>query len=545
MNASQSLSKLQIRAEAELRYRAVKGDSTALSYLHGYGSFDSDPLGFNEIHLKTRFTDPIKQVIESVMENTVTIAVSANAIGKSHSAAHIAVWFYKVFTDSKVFISAAPPENNLKQILWGEIGTIIHDHPHVFAEDKISEGMKIQRSSKSFISGVIIPSTGTPEQREAKFSGKHSAHLLFIVDEGDAVPPEVYKGIESCMSGGMARLLIMFNPRADIGYVANMVKKKQGKIIFLSAFDHPNVLTGVETIKGAVTREMTVRRINQWSRPMAKDEKPNLECFQTPQFLVGSIANSPQNIPYPPLPAGWRRVENPELFYKVIGVYPPQSEMQLISRAWVDMAVSRWQTYVALHGEIPPKAVFPIIGIDVADQGRDKNALTQRWGGWVAPIRTWNGIDVEQTAIKAAEIIKFLDVPLNKIKVNVDGTGVGAGVAPRMQGLKIPYAEKVMVASSPTFIARDEYGNEMGVFPQLRDQLWWSCMLWLKNDPGAMIPPDDDLIDELVAPSYEVYNGKVRISHKEKMKESLGRSPDKAESLIMTFAPDQPIAGAW
>ena len=38
--------------------------------------------------------------------------------------------------------------------------------------------------------------------REAKFSGKHAPYLLFILDEGDAIGDEVYRGIESCMSGG-------------------------------------------------------------------------------------------------------------------------------------------------------------------------------------------------------------------------------------------------------------------------------------------------------------------------------------------------------
>ena len=60
----------------------------------------------------------------------------------------------------------------------------------------------IIRSDKSFIQGVAIPMSGSPEEREAKFSGKHSPVLIFIVDEGDAVPEEVYKGIEGCMSGG-------------------------------------------------------------------------------------------------------------------------------------------------------------------------------------------------------------------------------------------------------------------------------------------------------------------------------------------------------
>lgn len=539
---------MQIRAEA-LKQKILLQNKT---FADGSGTnanhfeiYRNDPIRFGTEILGEKYTDPIKHVMESVRDNPVTIAVSANATGKSHAAARIAVWFYTVYPESQVYTTAAPPERNLRKILWGEIGRIVRNHPNLFEGGTVSTGMNIQRNSQSFITGVSIPFTGTPEQREAKFSGKHAPFLLFIVDEADAVPPEVFKGIESCLSGGMGRLLIMFNPRHDSGMVARMVKYKEGNVLHLSAFDHPNVITGEDQIPGAVTQEKTIRRINEWSRPLASDESPDVECYEVPKFLVGKIAKDKANIPYPPLPAGKRKVTNPSFFYMVLGIYPPQSETQLISRAWIDTAVSRYQSYVALYGEAPPKAVTPIIGVDVADMGKDNNALTQRWGGWVAPLRVWNGIDTEKTAVKIVEIIKYLDVPLHKVKVRVDGTGVGAGVAPRIATLGVHDAKGIMVASSPTFEPKDDSGNVMGVFFQMRDQLWWSVMLWLKNDIGAMIPPDEELIEELVTPSYGVYNGRVRISDKNTMKETLGRSPDKAESLMMTFAPDEPTAGAW
>lgn len=538
-----------LQAEAELRLRARGGDPLAVAYFGGYHSYRNDPVGFIKNHLKVPvITDPIKRVIESVRDNKVTIAVSANGTGKSYAAARIAVWFYKSFPNCQVYTTAAPPEKNLKNILWGEIGEILRQCPDVFREDKIYDDMNIKRNKREFITGVTIPSSGSPAEREAKFSGKHQEHLLFIVDEGDAVPLEVYRGIESCMSGGMVRLLIMFNPRADRGAVAQMVKKKQGNIIYLSAFEHPNVITGEDVIPGAVSRDITVERINEMTEALAPGERPDIECYEVPKFLVGATGVDKSGNPYPPLPAGWRRVRSPEFFYKVLGKYPPQSEMQLISRAWVDAAVSRYMSYVARFGEKPPQNVLPIIGIDVADGNdstNDKSALTQRWGGWVAPIRAWKEADTDQLAIKCVEVLKHLNVPLEKVKVKVDGTGVGAGVAPRMQRLKVAYAEKVMVASSPTQQPLSSDGIPLGDFLQLRDQLWWSTMLWLRDDSGAMLPPDDDLIEELTTPSYGVYNGKVRVSSKDYMKDMLGRSPDKAESLILTFAPDEPEAGAW
>jgi len=78
--------------------------------------------------------------------------------------------------------------------------------------------------------------------------------------------------------------------------------------------------------------------------------------------------------------------------------------------------------------------------------------------------------------------------------------------------------------------------TEAGEFNRLRDQLWWSVREWLRADPGAMLPPDEQLLEELSIVTYEVKDGKIRIMAKDEMKELLGRSPDRADSLCLTFA---------
>lgn len=234
--------------------------------IENYNAYQSDPVGFGEQVLGEFYTDEVKTLMESVRDNPVTVAKSANAVGKTHSAARIAVWWFKCFKDSQVFSSAAPPEANLKKLLWGEISSIVEKYPKVFKSDNL-KSLHIERSAQNFITGVTIPMSGTVAQREAKFSGKHSPYLLFIVDEGDAVPDEVFRGVESCMSGGHARLLIMFNPRAEAGEVYRMERDGRANVVHLSAFKHPNVITGKDQIPGAVSCMTTIRRINQWCRP--------------------------------------------------------------------------------------------------------------------------------------------------------------------------------------------------------------------------------------------------------------------------------------
>ena len=180
-----------------------------------FEKYKDDPVLFCEEVLGETLTDDVKRLMESVRDNTITIAKSANAVGKTHAAGGLAVWAYKCFAGSQVITAAAPPEANLKKILWSEIGHRVESHPKVFKNDK-QMVLEVSRSAKSFLIGVTIPTAGTETQREAKFSGKHAPYLFFIIDEGDAVPDEVYKGIESCISGGHTRVLVMFNPRGRI-----------------------------------------------------------------------------------------------------------------------------------------------------------------------------------------------------------------------------------------------------------------------------------------------------------------------------------------
>ena len=490
-----------------------------------FSNYQDDLVGFSEDVLGETLTDDVKVLMESVRDHQVTIAQSANATGKTHAAARIAIWWYKCFPECQIYTAAAPPESNLKKLLWGEIGGTIEKHLDLFKSDT-KTNLHVSRSAQSFLTGVTIPMAGTESQREAKFSGKHSPYLLFILDEGDAIPDEVYKGIESCMSGGHARLLVMFNPRAEVGEAYRMIRDRRANVVKLSAFNHPNVVTGRDEIPGAVTRETTIRRINEWCRPLADGEQFDSECFELPAFLEGKTARSQSGFQYSPLRAGYYKIMEPAFSYMVLGWYPAQGNTQLISKEWIAKARSRWDAYVLEHGEVPPEFTSATMGLDVGEYGADANCCCFRYGGFVERLITWNGVDTVFTGDRAISEYKGRNVSSAK----VDGTGVGAGVAPHMNRNSCS-ASSVKVASSPT------ESTELGEFQILRDQLWWSCREWLRTDSGAMLPPDEMLVEELATPTYEVTNGKIRVMKKDVMRDLLKRSPDRADALCLTFAP--------
>lgn len=493
-----------------------------------YSKYQEDPVGFIRNELNIELTDDVAEMAESVRDNRITVAKSATGTGKSHGASAISSWFYKAFDNSRVYTIANPYEN--QKILWSELSGIVGDSG-LFGDDRITT-MHIERSAKDFITALTVPTVGTDDVKEGKFSGKHHEHMLFVVDEGDTVPDFVYRGIEGCMSGGHVRLLILFNPRYEAGEPYRHERDKTAKVIHLSAFNHPNVITGEQIIPGAVDRETTVQRINEWCRPLAGDELPSVNTFELPEFLIGSVAKKKgTNEEYPPLRAGYYYVNESAFFYMVLGEYSPQPAQQLISREWVNNARARWDAYVAMNGEFPPEGVRPVLGGDVADRGDDSNVRAARYGGFVSRLKKWNGVDTD----KSADIFAQEHKTLNAYASCIDATGVGAGIAPKMRRLGCN-AHGVMVSETPTSKC------ELGEFAQTRDQLYWSFREWLRTDPGAMLPPDERLLQQILTPTYDIVKGRVKIMPKSRtegkvcMKDLLKHSPDEMESLVMTFA---------
>jgi len=481
------------------------------------------------------FTEDVEKTVESVRNNQITLARSANGVGKSHVASRLGIWFYSVYADAQVYMTAAPPESNLKNILWAHVGRIARDKPALFSGHLIRR-LRIERHPESFIQGVAIPLQGTAQEREAKFSGKHAPHLLFIVDEGDAVPEEVYKGIDGCMSSGFVRLLILFNPRSPQGYIPDLEKRGGANVIELSAFNHPNVVKGRDIIPGAVSREVTVKRINMWTRILATGEQPDQNCVKVPDFLVGATAVSDDGHFFPPLPAGERKITTEEFWYKVLGKYPSQGSRQLIAEEWITRARTRHDLYVATFGEKPPQNTRPRVGLDCAEFGSDNNSLCARYGGYVAPFMSWGGLDTDETATKGFEEYRRLNGDL----LYVDSLGIGSSVAPRIYriGKEKDYDVVVIgvkVSEKPSKITK----TDLGEFYSMRDELWWRCRDWLEKDSTAMLPNDPMLLEELRTATYDYTDNssKIKIMKKEEFREKIKRSPDRADALCLTFSP--------
>ena len=171
--------------------------------------------------------------------------------------------------------------------------------------------------------------------------------------------------------------------------------------------------------------------------------------------------------------------------------------------------------------------------LDVARFGTDRTVFTLRSGSRVEYVEVQSKKDTMEVAARA----KVLSERLNATAVYVDVIGVGAGVVDK---LKLDGVEVIAVNAAETAPNRsankdDAQGRIM------RDYLWIEMARWLREDePAFLIDKDmaEDLVGELASVKYGIDGkGYLTVEMKDQMRKRLGRSPDLADSLALTFAP--------
>lgn len=498
----------------------------------GFDPFDEawkdDPVGWCESAFHETYTSEQKAILLSIRDNEETIGKSATGVGKTHLAARAACWILFCFRGSQVYCIAAPPLSNLELLLWAQIEALMSKAPGLF-KGMGTSGLQVKAGDLWWIQGLTIPNEGTYESKVSKFSGKHAPTLFFIFDEADGIPGFVFEGVEGCTSGGLTRKLYLFNPKAERGTVYQKEKNREAYVIPITAINHPNVVTGENIYPGAVDREKTVRRLLEWSHPLKSGEPKTGDVFEVPDFLVGCTARSRdgQRI-LGPLEPGWRIATIPSLMYMVFARYPAQSETKLISNVWYEEARDRYDQWVAEYGVHGPTGVKPVLGLDIG-VSVDPSVLTIRAGGFVYPQLAWPGEgDPAHSVKKASEYFKEYGCRM----AFPDAGGVGAGAPAHFTRLGCPVTG--VVGSQASTIL-----TELGKFRNIRDQNLWAVREWLRTDPLAMLPPGEELEEELLFPVYEIVKDIILITTKDEFKLEFKRSCDHLDSLALTFTPEE------
>jgi len=162
------------------------------------------------------------------------------------------------------------------------------------------------------------------------------------------------------------------------------------------------------------------------------------------------------------------------------------------------------------------------LGCDVARYGRDKSVITIREGHRIHSLQEFANYNTMEFATQIDRVAskKTPDA------IFIDSIGVGAGVVDKTRQMGLTSVVDANVSMKPQDV--NKYQNK-------RAEMYFNLKAFVET--GGKLPDDRELKEELLALKY-FYNetsGKIQLIKKDDLKEELGRSPDKSDSVALHF----------
>ena len=204
------------------------------------------------------------------------------------------------------------------------------------------------------------------------------------------------------------------------------------------------------------------------------------------------------------------------------------SVQQVIPTQWLFEAVERGR-----RQRVPPQGVpMCAMGVDIAQGGKDNTILSMRHDAWFAPLVCVPGTKTP-TGREVAALI--LTNRRDNCCLTLDmGGGYGGATA---EILRETNATVHLHKGAEGSTGRTRDGTFS--FTNKRSEALWRFREALDPDqPGGSsvcLPDDSELVSDLAAPTYEVTRQGIKVEAKDRIKERLGRSPDKGDAVIMSW----------
>jgi hypothetical protein len=322
------------------------------------------------------------------------------------------------------------------------------------------------------------------EEQGRTFSGLHGPFVLVLLDESGDIPVPVLRSAEQIFSTQYrwAKLCQGGNPTS-----------KEGHALYQAAVVARHMWYGLR-ITGDPDNPKRCARIN-------------IENARAQIKLYGR--------------------EDPWVKATILGEFPDSAINSLLGADEVQAAMERDLDRSAYDW------AQKRLGVDVSRFGDDPTILFPRQG-LQAGIRGVSSIVMRHKRDSPVSVNIANRVMLAKQRWNwelctLDATG---GWAAGARDILVAAGYPVMSLQYHAPAPDPRYKN-------MRAYMHWHGAQWIKN--GGALPNDPELPAELTATTYSYVGGQMLMEPKDRVKEKIGRSPNKADALYQTFAlPDMP-----
>ncbi len=445
--------------------------------------YRDDPVGFARDILGIELWDRQIEILESIRDNRNTTVKSGHKCGKTTTIAVAALWFYCSFERARVVLTAVKA-SQIDQAVWKEVRRLYRDA----AKRGTPIGGEIHELARS---GLRDPADdrqiwGITARDGEGLAGISGPNVLVLSDEASGIHDRFFEVLGSTIagSGGVVRKCYISNPTRTSGefFRSHTANKALFKCITVSSEETPNA-RGLAEIPGLAGPEWIAERKAEYGE------------------------------------------DSPSYCIRVKGEFATNRDGKIISTELISMAESGWDL-VEAEGQLQ-------LGIDPAGDGviGDETAISVRRGNKITTVIAWRGLTEEATVAHAMSILAQQRRPQDRTRprVAVDAEG---GIGSRVLGFLRAYLdmhpdafELIVVRSGRKMWGSPEYDL-------VRDALWGHTEKWLSA--GGVIPTDAKLSEELNAPAFtHDKNMRYVATPKKELRKTLGRSPDRADSVCL------------
>ena len=380
---------------------------------------------------------------------------------------------------------------NLRDNLWAEMARWQNESPMLLGAFQWGKERIVARDHPEtwFLAAKGWAKTADLDAIGRTLSGQHARYPFYLIDESGDIPPQMIRSAEQGLT---------------------------------SCEDGLIITAGNTTSHTGLLYEVTTRSREQWE-------------------IISITADPDDEKRAPRVDIEWARQQielygrdNPWVMAYVLGQFPPGSINALMSVEEVEKAQN-------LHPRIEEYGwAQKRIGVDVARFGDDRTVLFPRQG-----IAAFNPIVLRHARDSAVSVNIASRVMAKKMEWGREDPDPSMGGEDILSFFDdtVGWAHgaiDVMRAAghSPYAIAFDRPASDPR-YANMRAEMWMKMADWVKG--GGSLPPIPELVNELTAPTYFFNSGKFQIESKDQIKKRLGKSPDLADALALTFAiPDRP-----
>ena len=345
-------------------------------------------------------------LINLMVKPDARVAVkSCTASGKTAVLAWMTFYFLICYPDCKG-ICTAPTAQQLHRVLRAEMAKWLNKMKPPF------NGFYEIMSEKVFIKGKKDTQffsfvTGAAENKE-NFAGLHADKVVLLVDEGSALPSEIFDTLLGTLSSGDTCFALVSNPVRASGAFYDLFQNEADNwdLLTFTSYDSPNVdLEWIEEVIGYYGEDSDFVKM------------------------------------------------------RILGEFPVLDSAQFIPTDSVDNAITNNLIPQEYHH-------FPrALGVDVARFGDDCSTIVDRQGPKIHSIESYKGMDT--VAFTRVVLEKYKSN--NYSAVFVDGIGLGAGVVDQLNHFNVPVVD--VVVSQKSTDPKSYFNLRAQVYGRLRDWL--------------------------------------------------------------------------